>query len=348
MNISIAIADTNTEYTQRLTEGLQQYDELTIYVYTSAEKFRKAMDSKRFDVALFDPDICEEHLDFTGVKLPICLYGDETVHAGNYTKLIKTAKYQRISGIYKEIIRNFAEKADSSVEFDYSQNTTTVAVFSPVGGSGKTTVALAAASQLVGQGKTVLFVSTEQLDSSSCVNKKEEDGIVALVEAAADEHVNFELTIKGMIKQGLNGMYYIEGFERFADYDAITVGEIESVLNRIRRCGICDVLVVDMESNLNPMGRAIIELSDWVMIVEKAGELPLVKMELFAQQAFVNEYKNKMVRIFNFAENNSKYSTNLDIPVAGTVHNYGNLQLKDVIHAINKNREIVLDKIIKR
>jgi len=55
MNISMAIADSNREYVRRLAEVLQQYDELTIHVYTNMEKFQEAMDTNHFDVALFVP-----------------------------------------------------------------------------------------------------------------------------------------------------------------------------------------------------------------------------------------------------------------------------------------------------
>lgn len=348
MNISIAIVDLNKDYMKRLSEVLQQYDELTISAFTSVEKFQEIISRKQFDVVLFDPDVSEETLTFSGVKLPVCLYSDEACNAYKYMSVAKIMKYQRISTIYKEVIRQYAEKAGYSANFDHSQNTTVVAVYSPVGGSGKTTVALAVASQIVNQGKKVLFISAEQLNSSFGVNPKEEDGIVALAEAAADEHVNFELKLKGIIKQGFNGVSYVEGFERFADYDAVTGSEMRDILNNIRRCGICDVLMVDMESNLDEIGREIMDLADRIIIVEKPGELPLVKMGLFEKQAFVNEYKNKMVQVCNFAENNTKYSTQLNLPVIGTVHNYGNLQLKNMIQAINRNGEIMLDKIVRK
>lgn len=348
MNISIAIADLNREYLERLSEVMQQYDELTIHVYTNGQKLKEAMEDKRFDVVLFDPDIAEEKLTFPGIKLPVCLYSDEAQGACKYADFVKVEKYQRVSNIYKEIIREYAEKAGYAADFDYSQNTAVVAVYSPVGGSGKTTVALAVAGQVSSQGKSVLFISAEQLNSSFCVNGKEGDGIVALVQAATDEHVNFELKMKGIVKQGFHGMHYIEGFERLADHDAVSADDMTNVLNKIRRCGAFDVLVVDMDSGLGPVEQAVFELADCIVIVDKAGELSEVKMDLFAEQAFANEHKNKMVRVYNFAEINSKYSTKLDVPAAGVIHNYGNLQLKNMIHDIHKNGEIALDKIIRK
>ncbi len=348
MNISIAIADSNKEYVERLLEVLQQYDELTIHVYTNWQKLQTAMVGGRFDVVLFDPDISDERMTFSKVRLPVCLYSDEARNCGLYADTAKVIKYQRISSIYKEMIRAYAEKAGYSADFDRSQNTTVAVVYSPMGGSGKTTVALALASKLASQGQSVLFISAEQLDSSNCVNPHNEDGIITLVQAAADDQVSFPLTVKGVMKQGLNNMFYIEGFQRLADYDAVTDKEMSDVFDKLRRSGVCNVLVVDMETSLNAVGRAVADLADTIVLVERPGELPAAKVEMFAHQVFANEHMNKMVRVFNFAENNSKFSQALDRPVAGTIHNYGNLPLKNVIQAINMNNELQTEIIIRK
>ena len=43
MNILLAIADSNKEYLRKISEELQGYSDLTIYVYTSADKLENAM-----------------------------------------------------------------------------------------------------------------------------------------------------------------------------------------------------------------------------------------------------------------------------------------------------------------
>lgn len=348
MNISIAVADSDREYVERISEVLQQYSELNIHIYTSGQKLQAAMESIFFDIVLFDPDISEQRLNFTNVKLPVCLYSDKASSCSWYAECAMVMKYQRISKIYKEFIREYADKAGYSADFDNSQNTKILAVFSPIGGSGKTTISLAIAGRLAGMGKTVLFISAEQLGSSAYVNARQEDGITTLVDSAAGGHGGFELKVKGIMKQGMNGMYYIEGFDRIVDYEAVAGNEMSDVLNKIKRCGICDTIVVDMESNLDAIGKAVFSLADRIIVVEKTGELPSTKMNLFANQAIVGEYREKMMRICNFAENNSVYSTEWNIPDVGMVHNYGNLQLKNIIQAIHGNHEIMVEKILEK
>lgn len=43
MNISIAIADSNKAYAERLSEGLQKYEELSIAIYSNGRKLQADM-----------------------------------------------------------------------------------------------------------------------------------------------------------------------------------------------------------------------------------------------------------------------------------------------------------------
>ena len=349
MNISVIIADKNMDYLSRISEFLQQYDNLTISICSDGDKFQSIIDAGRYDVALFDPDISEDRIIFGNVKLALCLYSDEARNLGLYTDMTKVMKYQRISHIYKNIVREYADKAGYAADFDKSQNTHIISVFSPIGGSGKTVIALAVASGLVGIGKSALFVSMEQLSSSVEVNAKYENGLISLIEAASEpeDKVDFGSKVIGLAKEGMNGMSYVEGFDRIVDYDAVSSDDIEAVLTRIKRAGLYDYIVVDLESRLGDIEKSVISLSDHIVVVERPGELPSKKMQLFAEQAVTGEYKGKMVRVGNFAENNSSYTVTFDAPIISLVHNYGNLPLRNMIGAIISNGELDVRQIIK-
>ena len=346
MNISLAIADTNRRYVEKLSEVLQQYHDLTISLFTNAEKLQAALDQTRFDVLLFDPDISPERLSISGVKLAVCLYSDGCGNMGLYPDCAKILKYQRISNIYKNMLREYADKAGEYADFGNRTSTKLIGVYSPAGGSGKTTVALAIASRLKSMGNAVLFVNTEQLESASFVNTHDEDGLAMLVEDAENENVNFKVKLTAISKHGMDDMEYVEGFTRLVDYAAMTGEDIGNVFRRMKRESDYRYVIIDMDSNLDAVNKTIFELADQVVIVEKPGELPVRKMELFAQQVLVQEQKNKLVRILNFAESNSVYCNELDVPVIGTIHNYGNLKLDSIIRAMNANGEYTAERLI--
>lgn len=347
MNISIAIADSDKEYGRRLSETLQQYKDLTIHIYTNLDKFQRALREEHFDIVLFDPGFSDQKMEFPGVKLPLCLYSDGATGVGLYPETAKILKYQRISRLYKEMIREFADKVGYSANFDQSGNGVVLAVYSPIGGSGKTTVALAIAARLSSLGKKVLFFSLEALDSSFSLNVEEENGIISLVEASENENTNFELKLKGIVKNGWNGMQYVDGFHRFSDYDAVTDAEIRRVLELIRHCGLYEAVVIDLGSSLDKISKATLEYCDWIYIVEKPGALEQTKMKLFWQQAFVNVNCKKMARIYNFADHSAVYSETPGIPQSGRIRDYEKSSLTEILNSICKNNEISLDLFLK-
>lgn len=54
-----------------------------------------------------------------------------------------------------------------------------------------------------------------------------------------------------------------------------------------------------------------------------------------------------MLVVHNFAESNSSYCRQNAFAEAGLIHNYGNLQMKNILHAIEKNGEMDIDRILE-
>lgn len=348
MNISVAIADTNRNYLERLVEVLQEYEDLSVSVFTNAKLLEEALASKHYDIVLFDADISEKRLTLSNVKLKVCLYSENAQQTALYTDCIKVNKFQRISKIYKEMIKAYADKAGYLENCTNTADTIVLGVYSPIGGCGKTTISLSIACKLRAIGKEVMFISMEQLDSASCVyaHTDEADGITVLLEAM-EEDVNFELKCKGLAKKTLNGISYIEGFERFVDYNIVTKDEVGALIDAIRKCGICDVVVIDMESRMDSISQAILEKSEHIVVVEKQGDVAARKMNMFTKQALACEYKNKMCSVTNFADNVVGEEKQLDVPNIGTIPSVGNRTLKDIVQLVSTKDFINLSHIIK-
>ena len=346
MNISIAVVDTDIVYLEKLVEVLQEYDDLSVSMYTSAEKLQRALQTKSYDIVLFDADVSEHKLMFFHVTLPICLYSDEAKNRSLYADCAKVIKYQRISMIYKEMLKMYADTAGYRADFSKEQTAKILAVYSPIGGSGKTTVALALASRLSAKGKRVLFLSMEQMDSSAYLNPhtEETDGITSLLEGM-NENSNLELKLKGILKIGLNGMAYVEGFERIVDINAVSQEEMELILEQIKAHANADVIVIDMESRLDAVGCAIFEKADRIVVIERQGELASYKLDRFAQQAVVLEHSKKMVKLCNFADGVFKENHNLQLKNIGFIGDCGNQSVKTILQIMTTKANIQDDII---
>lgn len=343
MIISIAIADSNRDYVERLTEVLQQKGDLNISIFTNADRLMSSMERERYDVVLFDPDISDDKLYFSNVKLAICLYSDEAMNKDLYSDIENIRKYQRISNIYKSILKKYADKAGYSADFGNAKRTKLEAVYSPIGGSGKTVISMAMAGKLTELGRNVLYISTEQLSSSAAFFQYQEEGNTALVETLGSG-ASFDMKLKGIAKQGNNGVNYVEGFERIADYSDVTYQEMKDVLSNIKKTGIYDNVIVDMGSNIDHISKAVWEEADEIVVICKSGNFATQKLNFFANQGMVLENKNKFLKIENMADNSSRFNNDFNVPCVATVHNYGNISEEQVISAINYNKEIDVTK----
>ena len=167
-----------------------------------------------------------------------------------------------------------------------------------------------------------------------------------LVQAVV-ENSHFELKLKGAIKKGFNGIDYVEGFERIVDYNTIEKDEMYGVVDKIRKSGSYDIVIIDLNSTLDSVAQAVFEQADSIVVTEKASDLGARKMEMFAQQAIASEYRNKMYRISNFADGNSQFSRALNVESLGSIHNYGTQNLKDLVQIIMKKEAINISVLTK-
>lgn len=337
MNISIAVADHNTEYLKRLAEVLQEHEDLSVSIFTSFEKLEGALEQKRFDIVLFDPDMSEQKLNLYRTKLGICLYSEEAENMAMYSECEKVIKYQRVSRIYQEMIKVYADKAGYAADFDHSQNTEILAVYSPIGGSGKTTIAWSAALKYAAQGEMVLFLSMEQLDSSFGMAEHTSDGegITVLLETLSKkEKTNFELKLKGIVKKSMNGVFYLEGFEKIVDYNTVSKEEMTDVIEKIRKNGTFHKIIIDMNVTLDAVNQAALEQADKLIVIERPGDAEQRKLNLFAKQALVREYAEKIYLFMNFSNDGGCIETILNRPCIGHVPNYGNQTFKNLVQMI--------------
>lgn len=340
MIISVAIADSNREYTERLTEVLQNQADLKLSVFTGADKLMKSLETESYDILLFDPDISMERLYFPRVKLAVCLYSEEAVNSSLYSDLVNVHKYQRISAIYKEVLKHYADKAGYQGSLGSLRYSTMYAVYSPAGGSGKTLLSIALSAKLAEAGREVLYLSLEQLSAASEIFPWKEEGITKLIETLSTE-ASFELKLKGIAKKGVNTVHYLEGFRRIADYKDTTGEEIRELLSQLKHSGEYDCIVVDMGSHMDAIRIAVWEEADRIVLIQTGGETASEKMELFWQQGIVLEHKNKLAVIYNRSEN----SILQDLPCIGRIRDYGRQTMKMVLQNISQSQEIDISRL---
>ena len=338
MNIKILIADQSKEYLDRLIDKLQEYSELDISIATSYEKLEKAMNNSKYDIILFNSDLNDSKITFNAAKLAICLYDEEQEHSGLYKELKFIRKYQRISSIYNELIDSYADEAGYTPDFSNGIGTKIVAVYSPMGGTGKTTAALVLTQQLQAAGYNSLFISLEQTDSSTIIYPHEREGITELIAAVSGSESNdtgsFEIKLRSTVKEGSGRTSYIEGFSRVIDYMDVSEDDIEKLFEKIKSVSSSDFVIVDMNSTLDKLSNKVFELAD------------RRKFNIISSYPPIQDVWKKVVTIDNFAHGSYTDKNNVHAPNIGYISDYGTISMEDLIRETLRNGSISIDNII--
>ena len=346
MKIKIAIADTNEVYAKRLFEALQRQENVFLSVFTDKENFEKGVSSTRYDIILFDYSMYSGDNLFKNSKLSVLLFDEDKeqplINSGKY-KIVK--KYQRGSSIYKEIIGLYSEFVSDPVFFK-GERCHVISVYSPVGGCGKTTVAMALANSIVNKGRSVMYLNFESIASYGVFMTLKSGKGMGEIFAALDGSGSFNLKLESLIKKTPQGIMYFEKFENLLDIYEITSEDIEKLIRMIGESGKTNFIIIDMGTQFDMLNRSIMDFSDKIIFVERTDKLAKEKITAFAEHSSVKrEYADKMFSVINFAAGNSDPSA-AKCEVAGRITERKSSDAEELVSYISRYSLIDVDMLI--
>lgn len=348
MKIKIAIADSNEIYAGRLFEALQLRDNLALSVFTDHDTLKRELSMSRYDIMLIDYSMYSDELSLKNVNLPVILFDEDNIQSGSLLKKYKSVKkYQRSSTIYKEVLGFYSEIISNMNPLGASLNNHSIIICftSPIGGSGKTTAALAAANSIANRGRSVMYLNFEPIASYGAVmNLRGGKGMGELF-AALESKANFPMKLESLTQKTPQGVTYFERFENLFDIYEITREDIEKLLRAAAESGTAEYIIIDSGSELNPLNRAIMDMADKIVLLERHDPFGVEKLKAFAAHRTVSrDYSDKILSIINFtSDSNRKSAAGYEI--------IGRIAEKkvgpgDVISYISRNSLIDIDRII--
>lgn len=320
MVIRIAVADKNKEYLDRLMRGLEEYEELSLSFYTESESLKQALRTKRFDIVLCDLSVYGTQLNISEKTFQILLYDEEEKLPEIYDDLPKIIKYQRVSQIYKKILELYADVCGRLGNTADKERAKTVVFYSPIGGCGKTTLSMASAYKLAGQGKRVLYFNMEDIASDAFfLPQTRGKGVSDLLECLGTE-TNFAVKLQGLLLNKTKNLYYLNHFTSPNDRYEMTVEETEMLLRGFSEAGLFDFIIVDMSTTLDSKTVKIFECADFILLVEKSDKISACRLSGFFEQAHImNENQGKLFGLMNFQTEKRENGIQQTIPIIETV-----------------------------
>lgn len=301
MKIKLVIASQDKRYMDCITDVLtEKYNEtFELCVCSTAERFSKLGVESKFDVALVE-NVFVEHLSDVDVAVPLILYdeiADNAILEGvSYNKI---SKYQRISSIVEQILGNCTE-----LKGDFSSNkgngSKITAIWSPCGGVGKTTVALAYATRKSLSNQEVLYLNLEKFSSTSVYFEEDGQSISGIFQKMDS---NLDLVIKGVKKtDSVSGVSYFCKPENYDDMNQLSEEDIEVL---VKTCASnTKELIVDLSSVYDATTEKVLDLADRIYIICDTKQVSKAKMKQFMSQHSVWEnIRKKSIVVANKGAN---------------------------------------------
>lgn len=303
MKIQLLIATTDKEYGDRLSSALfKLYPEnVQASICSNMDRLPELLSTTSFDQLILDaaafarmhPHATEasamKMTDLLLVHQPSAwLSANREESRESYGRKIE--KYQRVSFLVQEVLKSTPISATQSGRLPLT------VVWSPAGGTGKTTTAMAYAAKKTAH-KKVVYLDLDFFSCSSVYFNSTNRGISWALQQL-EEH-NGEVHLEGILEMdNSTGIRFFGPPDNFDDIHILTEDHLQGLLKSLAR--VADEVVVDLPSTCNQITRCLFEEASRILVVVDTSASSKVKLEQFTtQHSIYSKYSSKMIVVAN-------------------------------------------------
>lgn len=280
MKIQLLIAVSESGYTEHLSRVLTERsgDIFEISVCSAPERLGELLGRQHFDAALLDEESARA-ADLSAIRLPLLVWDGTSELAGKLRDMTWVRKYQRISAIGSDVIQRYAAVSGAQENFGAGRAVIT-AVWSPAGGVGKTTVALALAANRAAAGRHTAYLDLEPFSAAPVYFKEPGKSISAVFEKLDGD---VTLLFQGIRQEdAATGICYFGRPQNYDDINILTEADVSALLEGCAASS--DELVVDLGSACTALTRRVLDIADQVLLVADSSPVCQSKCGQFRTQ----------------------------------------------------------------
>lgn len=284
MRIRILIAAEDADYLDRLTRVVaDKYADLfEVNVCSSKESLRQMQQRGNADIALIGAEFVD-CIDLGRVRMPILLWDGEADISQADEKMKMVKKYQRISSIVSKVLEHYSVLPKATPMMEGGASITVV--WSPAGGCGKTTVALAYAAQKAAAGEKTVYLDLEPFSSSDVYFSGTGKSISCVFERL---DTNPELLLQSVQMQDSgSNIYYFNKPDNYDDMNELTAEDMCTLVSACAKN--CDEVIVDCGGACSVQLKALLDMATSVLLVVTGEPHCQKKWEQFCTQHSVFE-----------------------------------------------------------
>ena len=297
MRVKLLIATVDTEYADLISDYISEHhaDIIEVSVCSTPEGLNDAVPKRKYDVALIDTMLIE-NAETNAIHLPMLLWSEHDNALKTAMELSKINKYQRVSKIVAIVLEEYAKVSGNRYGSD-KRSTNITAVWSPAGGVGKTTVALAYAASCALKEKEVFYLNLETFSSIPGYFPENSKSISTVFEMLENPEGNVKMLIQGTCCRE-SGITYLCSPD---NYDDMCILSADNVKELVTSCAqLTDELVIDLSCLCDFRTRQVFDIADKVLIVTESTSSSTAKLAQFTSQNNVFEsIREKAILVAN-------------------------------------------------
>ena len=268
----IILADTDYDYLalleQKFAEELMDHAQLEII--TDAEYFEGLFSKlQQIDILVVSENLYTDELKKHRIQQTFVLTEGKTERKINRSGVEFLFKYTSTNQIYNRVITGVKPP----------EKTKTLLVYSPIGGCGKTTIALGLCAGLSKQYKKVLYIDAEYMNTFQCYMNNPgylpEDAYQEWMSPSSD----FYERIKKYIRS--EDFDYIPPFAYALSVLGIGISAFQDLIESVKESGDYEYIIIDTDSVFYGAKAALMECADKIILLTGQDRISIHRVNVF-------------------------------------------------------------------
>jgi cellulose biosynthesis protein BcsQ len=349
--ISIAIVDADDRYMQGVSDYFNNnYSErFTVSCFSSKEYLLELLNTKKkFDIVVINKDMYFEELTSYNIKTKVIFSDFEEQGEIDGYPIIN--KYISGQALHDNLIKAYTEQNSDELEKLSVTNTESkiITVYSPIGGIGKTTVAVNLAKELASNGNSVLYLNLEDVQTTDLYfNSIKETTLSDLIFAVKEKKKDIKGDIVSFVSKDDNsGVYFYKSIDSMLDIEDMDKKDVKVLLENLIEVQMFNTIIVDTSSKYNLQYRVLLNNSDEIIVPFGMDNVSTEKLNIFINNVTDLE---KYTFLINKSINNPEYMVpevlqRENKSVEGGIPYDINMQFND---AMESNANMVMKQVLQ-
>lgn len=330
--LSLVIADCDMDYLSKFEKFLmvnypQRFD---IFSFSSPDKLWDFLSSaNKSDILLINSKMYKKELRLKNIESIMLLSGDSTEPVAEGLETIN--KYQHAERLVTDILRLYANRSLKADLVSGRGNTRTVCIYSPAGGTGKTSIAAGCSILCARKGLKTFYLNLEDVPTTSLLFSGESmqsfSNVIFHLKGNAN---NLGLKLEGAkCCDPKTGVHFFAAPESILEMAELSDHDVVRLVSEFKASTIYDTVFIDMPCGLNQRNAAILSCADLIVMVLVPGDIAALKMnELKAgfdmmEHKYGIELAGKVVTVLNRSNKKAGTIGNADLTAGGAVIEIG-------------------------